>query len=179
MNNEEIKNIADFITGNEISKQNKYESITKKGVELFNKNQAAKFIDFYNNEVSSIAERIEALGVLLSNVLETENYDCEKVLKFRESISKSKNNDFIYLFDDVIFQAGAISPEEFVQSIDDCIKKRIPIAYVIKSNFYKYGLEVFEPCHQAIQKAILLEPSNLEYKRILKELEAEKPLDNE
>lgn len=78
------------------------------------------FIDFYNNEVSSIAERIEALGVLLSEVLETENcdwkdWDWKKVLKFRESTLKSKNNDFIYLFDDVIFQSGAISPEEFIQ----------------------------------------------------------------
>ena len=53
------------------------------------------------------------------------------------------------------------------------------MAYVIKSNFYKYGLEVFEPCHQAIQKAILLEPNNLEYKRMLKELEAVHAMNDE
>ena len=35
------------------------------------------------------------------------------------------------------------------------------------------GLEVFEPCHQAIKKAILLEPNNLEYKKMLKDLEQE------
>ena len=175
----ETKALIDYIQAEQINIQNKYESITKKGVELFNKNQPAKFIELYNNEISSIAERMEALGVLLSEVLETENYDWEKVLKFRECISKSKNNDFIYLFDDAIFQSGAISPEEFVQSIEDGIKKQIPMAYVIKSNFYKYGLEVFEPCHQAIQKAILLEPNNLEYKRMLKELEAVHAMNDE
>ena len=67
-----------------------------------------------------------------------------------------------------MFQAGANSPEEFVQSIDDGIKKQIPMAYAIKSNFYKYGLEVFEPCLEAIKKAILLEPNNLEYKKYSK-----------
>lgn len=173
MNNEEIKNIADFIKSEEENKQNKYESITKKGLELFNKNQTTKFIEFYNNELTFIAERIEALGVLLSEVLEKENWDCKKILKFRDGILKSKNNDFIYIFDDAIFQAGVISPEEFVQSIEDGIKKQIPIAYAIKSNFYKYGLEVFEPCHQAIKKAIMLEPNNLEYKKFLKDLEQE------
>lgn len=173
MNNEEIKNIADFIKSEEENKQNKYESITKKGLELFNKNQTTKFIEFYNNELTSIAERIEALGVLLSEVLGRENWDCKKVLKFRDGILKSKNNDFIYIFDDVIFQAGAISPEEFIQSIENGIKKQIPMAYAIKSNFYKYGLEVFESCHQAIEKAIMLAPNNLEYKNFLKDIEQE------
>ena len=173
MNNEEIKNIADFIKSEEENKQNKYESITKKGLELFNKNQTTKFIEFYNNELTFIAERIEALGVLLSEVLEKENWDCKKILKFRDGILKSKNNDFIYIFDDAIFQAGVISPEEFVQSIEDGMKKQIPMAYAIKSNFYKYGLEVFEPCHQAIKKAIMLAPNNMEYKKMLKDLEQE------
>ena len=44
--------LAEYTEANEINKQNKYESIIKKGLELFNKNQTAKFIDFYNNEVS-------------------------------------------------------------------------------------------------------------------------------
>lgn len=171
MNNEEIKNIANFIKSEEENKQNKYEIITKKALELFNKKQTAKFIEFYKNEVHSIAERIEALEVLLSEVLETENYDWKKVLKFRESISKSKNNDFIYLFDDVIFQLGSISPEEFIKTIDDGIKKQIPMAYVIKSFFYYYGLDNFEESIQAIEKAILLEPTNIEFKKIRKELE--------
>ena len=110
--------------------------------------------------------------------LETENcdwknWDWKSVLKFRESVSKSKNNDFIYIFNDAIFQLGAISPEEFVQSIEDGMKKQIPMAYAIKSNFYKYGLEVLEPCLEAIEKAIMLEPNNLEYKKMLKELEQE------
>ena len=53
------------------------------------------------------------------------------------------------------------------------MKKQIPMAYAIKSNFYKYGLEVLEPCLEAIEKAIMLEPNNLEYKKMLKELEQE------
>ena len=176
---DETKALIDYIQAEQINKQKKYESITKKGLELFNKKQTAKFIELYNNEISSIAERIEALGVLLSEVLEIENWDWKNVLKFRESISKLKNNDFVYLFEDAIFQSGAISPEEFVQSIDDGIKKQIPLAYAIKSNFYKYGLEVFEPCHQAIKKAIMLEPNNLEYKKMLNELEQEKAMNDE
>ena len=176
MNNDDIKTLAEYIEAEQINKRNKYESITKKGLELFNKNQTAKFIEFYNNEVSSIAERIEALGVLLSEVLEKENWDCKKILKIRESILKSKNNGFIYLFDDAMFQAGANSPEEFVQSIDDGIKKLIPMAYVIKSFFYFYGLDVYEISIEAIEKAILLEPNNLEYKRMLKELESKKEM---
>lgn len=170
----DIQPIIDYMIADGINKQNKYKSITKKGLELFNKNQIAKFIEFYNNEGSSIAERIEALGVLLSEILEKENWDCKKILKFRESISKSKNNGFIYLFDNAMYQAGANSPEEFIESIEDGIKKQIPMAYVIKSFFYFYGLDVYEISIEAIEKAILLEPNNLEYKRILKELEVEK-----
>lgn len=120
----------------------------------------------------TIADRIEALGILLSGVLAKENWNLKRVLKFRERILKSKNNDFIYLFDDAMFQAGAISPEEFIQSIEDGIKKQISMAYAIKSNFYKYGLEVFDPCKESIEKAIMLEPNNLEYKKMLKELES-------
>ena len=176
---DETKALIDYIQAEQINKQKKYESITKKGLELFNKNQPAKFIELYNNEISSIDERIEALGVLLSEILEKENWDWKKVLKFRKSIIKSKNNDFIYLFNDAIFQSGAISPEEFVQSIEDGIKKQIPMAYAIKSNFYKYGLEVLEPCLEAIKKAIMLEPNNLEYKKMLNELEQEKAINNE
>ncbi len=171
MSNDDIKTLAEFIEAKEINKQKKYESITKKGLELFNKNQTAKFIELYNNEISSIVERMEALGVLLSEILEKEIWDWKNILKFRDSISKAKNNDFIYLFEDAIFQSGAISPEEFVQSIDDGIKKQIPMAYVIKSNLYNHGLDVLEPCIIAIKKAIMLEPNNLEYKKILKELE--------
>ena len=176
---DETKALIDYIQAEQINIQNKYESITKKGVELFNKNQPAKFIELYNNEISSIAEKIEALGVLLSEVLETENWVWKNVLKFRESISKSKNSDFIYLFDDAIFQTGAISPEEFVQSIEGGMKKQIPLAYAIKSNFYKYGLEFLEPCLEAIKKAIMLEPNNLEYKRMLKELETVHAMNDE
>lgn len=171
MQNNDTKTIAKYIEGNEINKQNKYESITKKGLELFNKNQTTKFIELYNNEISSIAERIEALGVLLTEILEKENWDLIKVLKFKESISKSKNKDFIYLLENAIFQSGAISPEEFIETIEDGIKKQIPMAYVIKSNLYNSGLEVLEPCIVAIKKAIMLEPNNLEYKKMLKDLE--------
>jgi len=176
---EETKALIDYIRAEQINIQNKYESITKKGLELFNKKQTAKFIELYNNEISSIAERIEALGVLLSEILEKENWDWKNVLKFRDRISKLKNNDFIYLFNDAIFQSGAISPEEFVQSIDDGIKKQIPLAYAIKSNFYKYGLEFLEPCLEAIKKTIMLEPNNLEYKKMLKELEQEMAMNDE
>ena len=48
----------------------------------------------------------------------------------------------------------------------------------IKSNFYKYGLEFLEPCLEAIKKAIMLEPNNLEYKKMLKELEQEKAMND-
>ena len=47
------------------------------------------------------------------------------------------------------------------------------------TNFYKYGLEVFEPCLEAIKKAIMLEPNNLEYKKMLNELEQEKAMNDE
>ena len=179
MNNEDIKTLAEFISGTVINKQNQYESITKKAFELFYKKQTAKFIEFYNNEVTSITGRIEALGTFLMAVLEKENWDLKKVLKFRESISKSENNDFIYLFDNAMFQAGANSPEEFIQSIEDGIKKQVPLAYAIKSLFYKYGLELFESSKQAIEKAILLEPNNLKFKKMLKELEIEKAMNDE
>lgn len=129
--------------------------------------------------MNSIAERIEALGTLLSEVLEKENWDCQKVLKFRECILNLENNDFIYVFKNAIFQSGVISPEEFVQSIDSGIKKQIPMAYTIKSNLYKYCLGIYEHCHEALEKAITLEPNNLEYKRLLKELKTENALNNE
>ena len=72
-----------------------------------------------------------------------------------------------------MFQCGVISPDEFVQSIEEGIKKQIPMAYAIKSFFYYYGLAVYEHAKEAIEKAILLEPGNLEYKKLFKELEAE------
>ena len=78
-----------------------------------------------------------------------------------------------------LFLSGAVSPNEFIQSIEEGTEKQIPLAYAIKSNFYKYGLEFLEPCLEAIKKAIMLEPNNLEYKKILKELEQEKAMNNE
>ena len=156
---------------NKKSRQNKYESITKQGLELFNKKQTAKFIEFYNNEITSITKRIDALSILLSGILEKEDWDGKKVLKFRDNILKSRNNDFVYLFDYAMFQAGVISPEEFVQSIEEGTEKQVPLAYVIKSFFFKYGLGDYEQSKQAIEKAILLEPQNLEYKQLLQEIE--------
>ena len=79
----------------------------------------------------------------------------------------------------MIFQLGAISPEEFVQSIDDGIKKQNPMAYAIKSNFYYYGLENYESSKQAIERAIMLDLNNLEYKKKLKDLENEKAMNDE
>ena len=91
----------------------------------------------------------------------------------------SSSNKFIVWWSDIIseiFSSGAstgmsISPEEFIKTIDDGIKKQIPMAYVIKSFFYYYGLDNFEESIQAIEKAILLEPTNIEFKKIRKELE--------
>ena len=130
-------------------------------------------MDLYNSEFTSIEDKIDAITILLMAIVEIEDSDLRKIFRFRESIVKTEDNNFIYLFDDAMFQAGTISPEEFMQSIEDGIKKENPIAYVIKSFFYYYGIDDYESSVQAIEDVIMLEPNNLEYKEILKELENE------
>lgn len=173
MNNEDIKNIADFIKTKEENKQNKYESITKKALELFNKKQTDKFIDLYNNVYSSIRDKTEAIGTFQETIYWQIEHDDKNLLKFRDNLSRAKDKNFVFLYDNAMFNMGFISPEEFIKSIEEGIKKQIPMAYAIKSLLYYYGLEFFEPSKEAIQKAILLDPNNLEYKIILKELESE------
>ena len=87
---DETKALIDSIQAEQINRQNKYKNITKKGLELFNKKQTTKFIDFYNNEVSSIDERIEALGVFLSAILEKENWDCKKISNLEKVFQNQK-----------------------------------------------------------------------------------------
>lgn len=173
MNNDDIKEIVQNIQTNETNKQSRYSEIAQKAQQFFKTQQTTKFIDLYNEKNFSIREKIDALYIFVMEIIQTENLDYEKILKFREKIVKSQNNNFIYLFDNAMFQAGVNSPEEFVQSIEEGIKKQIPMAYVIKSFFYYYGLEEYFHSMQSIEKAILLEPTNLEYKRLRQNLENE------
>ena len=53
------------------------------------------------------------------------------------------------------------------------------MAYAIKSKFYYYGLENYESSKQAIERAIMLDLNNLEYKKKLKDLENEKAMNDE
>ena len=174
----EIKFLAEFIAADLINKKNKYELVTQEALKLFKKNQFAKFIDTYNQKYTSIRDRVDALSNLQTVILEKEDWDCKKILKFRENLSKAKDKNFVFLFDSAMFQNGVISPEEFVQSVEQGIKKQIPMACAIKSFFYYYGLDFYKPSKEAIEKAILLEPNNLEYKKLLKELEQEKSLND-
>ena len=173
MNLEDIKNFDGFILPAEQEEHEAWKNISKKALELFYTDKTDKFIDLYNSEFTSIEDKIDAITILLMAIVEIENSDLRKIFRFRESIVKTEDNNFIYLFDDAMFQAGITSPEEFMQSIEDGIKKEKPIAYVIKSFFYYYGLNDYESSVQAIEDVIMLEPNNFEYKEILKELENE------
>lgn len=170
----DLQALAENIARFEKEKARKYENITKQAADFFNKGHVQKFIDLYNKSFTSVHDKVEALSIFWGNISEKEHYETECRLKFREKILKANDNDFVYLMDCGLFLSGAISPNEFIQSIEEGTEKQVPLAYAIKSNFYKYGLEVFEPCLEAIKKAIMLEPNNLEYKKILKELEQEK-----
>lgn len=173
MNLEDIKNFSGFILPAEKEEHERWRNISKKALELFYTDKTDKFVDLYNCEFTSIEDKIDALTILLMAVVEIEESDLRKILRFRERIVKTEDNNFIYLFDDAMFQAGITSPEEFIQSIDDGIRKDVPIAYVIKSFFYYYGLNDYESSVQAIKNVIILEPNNLEYKEILKNLKEE------
>ena len=169
----DIKALSEFIAADLINKKNKYEIVTQTAIELLEENQFTKFIDTYNQKFTSIRARVDALSNLQTVILEKEYWDCKKIFKFRKNLSKVKDKGFVFLFDSAMFQCGVISPDEFVQSIEEGIKKQIPMAYAIKSFFYYYGLAVYEHAKEAIEKAILLEPGNLEYKKLFNELEAE------
>ena len=173
MNLDDIKNFSGFMLPAEEEVQALWKNISQKALELFYTDKIDKFVDLYNSEYTSIEDKIDAITILLMAVKEIEDSDLSKILRFRESIVKTEDNNFIYLFDDAMFQAGMITPEEFTQSIEDGIRKNIPMAYVIKSFFYYYGLNDYESSVQAIQNLIILEPNNLEYKEILKSLEEE------
>lgn len=153
------------------SKKIKYKNINQKAYELYETKQIPELIDLYNNEISSIHDRAEALSLLVMKIFHSDNRGKTNLTELRKSILKENNKEFIYFFDDAMFQGGVISPEEFAQSIEDGLKKQIPTAYAIKSLFYYYGLESFEASKQSIEKAIVLEPNNLEFKKILKKLE--------
>ena len=98
--------------------------------------------------------------------------DAEKIFKFKNVIlnSDSEHKDFIYLYDYAMFQSGIISPEDIIKSVEDGTDKNIPLAFAIKSFFYRDALDSYESSKLAIEHAILLEPDNLEYKLFLKEL---------
>lgn len=72
-----------------------------------------------------------------------------------------------------MFQCGFTSPQELIDSIEEGIKNQVAPAYAIKPFFYSYGIESYDVSKQAIEKAILLESCNLEYKKILKALDVE------
>lgn len=167
----DLQALAESITLSEKAKSEKYENITKQATDFFNKGHIQKFIDLYNKNLCSVHDRIEALSIFWGNISEKEHCETKCILKFREKILKTNDNDFVYLMDCGLFLSGVISPNKFMQSIEEGSEKQIPLAYAIKSFYYKYGLGDYEQSKQAIEKAILLEPQNLEYKQLLQEIE--------
>lgn len=171
METDDLQALAENIARSEKEKARKHENITKQAIDFFYKGQVQKFIDLYNKNFTSVHDRVEALSIFWGNISEKEHCETKCRLKFREKILKTNDNDFVYLMDCGLFLSGTVSPNEFIQSIEEGTEKQVPLAYVIKSFFFKYGLEDYEQSKQAIEKAILLEPQNLEYKQLLKELE--------
>lgn len=170
-NNNDYDEVAEDIAFFVENQKNKYKEITQKAYELYETNQITELIDLYNNELNSIYDRAEALSLLVLKIFDSDNRGETNLIELRKSILKENNREFVYFFDNAMFQSGIISPEEFTQSIEEGLKRQIPVAYAIKSLFYYYGLESFETSKQSIEKAITLEPNNLEFKKMLKELE--------
>ncbi len=168
MKKDDLDELVNLIVADTAAKHKKYESVNNKALQAFEKNDINDFINIYNQQVSSIDEKINALSTLMLII-----DDAEKIFKFRNVIlnSDSKHEDFIYLYDYAMFQSGIISPEEISKSVEEGTYKNNPLAYAIKSFFYRDALDSYESSKSAIEHAILLEPDNLEYKLLLKELE--------
>lgn len=165
MENNEIKNLAEILKAEELKKQLKYETLNKKALQAIEQKNINTFIKVYDDNLDSIEEKIEAISTLIIM-----NDEPDKFIKLRENILNA-DRDFIYLYDCAMFQCGFISPKELTQSVEDGIKQQCSLAYALKSFFYNYGIAPFEVLIEAIRKAILLEPNNLEFKKILNELE--------
>ncbi len=167
MKKDDLDELVNLIAADTAAKHKKYESVNNKALQAFEKNDINDFINIYNPQVSSIDEKINALSTLMLIV-----DDAEKIFKFKNVIlnSDSEHKDFIYLYDYAMFQSGIISPEDIIKSVEDGTDKNIPLAFAIKSFFYRDALDSYESSKLAIEHAILLEPDNLEYKLFLKEL---------
>lgn len=168
MKNDDLNELIKLVAADTTAKCKKYESLNKQAIQAFDKNDIENFIKIYNQNLSSIDEKISALSTLMLII-----DDSEKIFKFREMILNSDSKEFLYLYDYAMFQSGIISPEEIIKSVEEGISQNVPLAYAIKSFFYRDALDNYESSKLAIEQAILLEPENLEYKMLLKELNAE------
>lgn len=168
MKKDDLDELVNLIAADTAAKHKKYESVNNKALQAFEKNNINDFINIYNQQISSIDEKINALSTLMLII-----DDAEKIFKFRNVIlnSDGEHKDFIYLYDYAMFQSGIIPPEEISKSVEEGTYKNNPLAYAIKSFFYRDALDSYESSKSAIEHAILLEPDNLEYKLLLKELE--------
>ncbi len=169
--NAEFKSIIESIKAAEAKNKIKFKNLNDRALQAFKNSRTNEFVDIYYKNSLSVNEKITALTSLIS-----ENFEPEKFIAFRRTILDSDANrkDFIYLYDYAMFQSGIISPEEIFKTVEKGMAKQSPLAYVLKSLFYKDGLDTYESAKQAIERVILLEPGNLEYKSMLKELEREK-----
>ena len=168
MKKDDLDELVNLISTDTAAKRKKYESVNNKALQAFEKNDINDFINIYNQQISSIDEKINALSTLMLII-----DDAEKIFKIRNIIlnSDGEHEDFIYLYDYAMFQSGIIPPEDIIKSVEEGTDKNNPLAYVIKSFFYRDALDSYESSKSAIEHAILLEPDNLEYKLLLKELE--------
>ncbi|MCR4881016.1 MAG: hypothetical protein K6A44_03585 [bacterium] len=134
-----------------------------------------KNYDFYNMLISNlpddIIERFETFRKL--------RLSQDDAFYFKDNFLKVKypNGDFLYEFEFALFLNGYYSPEEIQYIITQGTKHNVHSAYALKSLFYEMGgLDVTrEQAIEYITKAILMEPNNISYKRILNNIKSNVP----
>ena len=97
----------------------------------------------------------------------------EDKFDFKENFLKVKypNSSFIYEYEYALFECGFYAPKEIYSILTNGVNLGFHTAYALRSLSYETGFTTKEIAIKDIKKAISMQPENISYKQILKNIE--------